>query len=213
MKILEIIMYMELYVSMFSRYTLQSKYQLTILLYFMKMYSRSLHSQWQHNNTPYNTGHPIVGDAKYGAPQTFRIRDIALHSYALTVAHPVTKAEVSLFHRSFFTSCPLCSLLASKSNYVSSITVWLQYNKRIWPYPLLPCIILYIFLIFCRWDLLLLLLCHGKKGSESKQWLLLRNWGRRSDRLVSSRIGHPYLECSVSRLCCNPCLLSAVNGF
>ena len=82
---------------------------------------------------------------------------------------------------------PLCSLLASKSNYVSSITVWLQYNKRIWPYPLLPCIILYIFLIFCRWDLLLLLLCHGKKGSESKRWLLLRNWGRRSDRLVSSR--------------------------
>ena len=68
----------------------------------MKMYSRSLHSTM---TTPHNTGHPIVGDAKYGAPQTFRIRDIALHSYALTVAHPVTKAEVSLFHPSLFISC------------------------------------------------------------------------------------------------------------
>ena len=39
-------------------------------------------------------GHPIVGDVKYGAPQAFKTKDIALHAYALTVAHPVTSVEV-----------------------------------------------------------------------------------------------------------------------
>jgi 23S rRNA-/tRNA-specific pseudouridylate synthase len=41
-----------------------------------------------------NAGHPIVGDVKYGAPQSFRSRDIALHAYALTVPHPITAVEV-----------------------------------------------------------------------------------------------------------------------
>jgi 23S rRNA pseudouridine1911/1915/1917 synthase len=35
-------------------------------------------------------GYPIVGDIKYGAPQSFKQRDIALHSYYLSVPHPVT---------------------------------------------------------------------------------------------------------------------------
>jgi 23S rRNA-/tRNA-specific pseudouridylate synthase len=41
-----------------------------------------------------NTGHPIVGDIKYGAPQRFKSRDIALHAYALTVPHPITAVKV-----------------------------------------------------------------------------------------------------------------------
>ena len=40
-------------------------------------------------------GHPIVGDVKYGAPQAFKTKDIALHAYALTVAHPITSVEVN----------------------------------------------------------------------------------------------------------------------
>ena len=42
----------------------------------------------------YLSGHPIVGDVKYGAPQSFRLRDIALHSLSLTIPHPITKIEV-----------------------------------------------------------------------------------------------------------------------
>jgi hypothetical protein len=53
---------------------------------------------YTHYTTLYCTlpqlGHPIVGDVKYGAPQTFKTRDIALHAYALTVAHPITAIEV-----------------------------------------------------------------------------------------------------------------------
>lgn len=33
-------------------------------------------------------GHPIVGDCKYGAPQRFQTRDIALHSLLLSLPHP-----------------------------------------------------------------------------------------------------------------------------
>jgi RluA family pseudouridine synthase len=40
-------------------------------------------------------GHPIVGDVKYGASQSFRARDIALHSYSLTIDHPISKEAVS----------------------------------------------------------------------------------------------------------------------
>jgi 23S rRNA-/tRNA-specific pseudouridylate synthase len=29
-------------------------------------------------------GHPIVGDIKYGAPQRFKLKDIALHAYRLS---------------------------------------------------------------------------------------------------------------------------------
>jgi 23S rRNA pseudouridine1911/1915/1917 synthase len=40
-------------------------------------------------------GHPIVGDTKYGAPQAFATRDIALHAWSLTVPHPVAKHNVT----------------------------------------------------------------------------------------------------------------------
>jgi len=40
-------------------------------------------------------GHPIVGDTKYGAPQAFATRDIALHAWSLTVPHPVGKHNVT----------------------------------------------------------------------------------------------------------------------
>jgi len=39
-------------------------------------------------------GHPIVGDVKYGAKQSFKLRDLALHAYSLTVTHPVTNKEM-----------------------------------------------------------------------------------------------------------------------
>lgn len=42
-------------------------------------------------------GHPIVGDGKYGAIQTFTTKDISLHSYSLTISHPVTREMVSWF--------------------------------------------------------------------------------------------------------------------
>ncbi len=45
-------------------------------------------------------GHPIVGDIKYGAPQSFKQRDIALHSYYLSVPHPVTGLQMT------FTAAP-----------------------------------------------------------------------------------------------------------
>jgi 23S rRNA-/tRNA-specific pseudouridylate synthase len=40
-------------------------------------------------------GHPIVGDVKYGAPQQFKQRDLALHAYSLSFPHPITKKKVS----------------------------------------------------------------------------------------------------------------------
>lgn len=39
-------------------------------------------------------GHPIVGDIKYGAPQRFRSKEIALHSCILSFAHPITDNQV-----------------------------------------------------------------------------------------------------------------------
>ena len=41
-----------------------------------------------------HVGFPVVGDAKYGAPQKFRNKEIALHAVALTVRHPITKEKV-----------------------------------------------------------------------------------------------------------------------
>jgi 23S rRNA pseudouridine1911/1915/1917 synthase len=40
------------------------------------------------------SGHAICGDKKYGAKQSFRARDIALHAYCLDFRHPVTKREM-----------------------------------------------------------------------------------------------------------------------
>ena len=40
------------------------------------------------------TGHPIVGDTKYGAKQSFSKKDIALHAYSLTIPHPITNIKV-----------------------------------------------------------------------------------------------------------------------
>lgn len=39
-------------------------------------------------------GHPVVGDVKYGAPQRFKLRDIALHAYRLSFLHPGTKQRM-----------------------------------------------------------------------------------------------------------------------
>lgn len=39
-------------------------------------------------------GHPIVGDVKYGAPQRFQLRDLALHSYRLALMHPVSQQRL-----------------------------------------------------------------------------------------------------------------------
>jgi 23S rRNA-/tRNA-specific pseudouridylate synthase len=40
-------------------------------------------------------GHPIVGDAKYGAPQRFgKSRDIALHSLSIVFEHPISGARL-----------------------------------------------------------------------------------------------------------------------
>ena len=41
-----------------------------------------------------HVGHPIVGDAKYGAPQRMKSRDIALHASVLSFAHPITQTQV-----------------------------------------------------------------------------------------------------------------------
>lgn len=38
--------------------------------------------------------HPVVGDVKYGAPQRFKTRDIALHSAVLSFPHPTTHFQV-----------------------------------------------------------------------------------------------------------------------
>ena len=38
-----------------------------------------------------HAGHPVVGDARYGAPQRFQLRDIALHSFRLAFQHPSSK--------------------------------------------------------------------------------------------------------------------------
>jgi hypothetical protein len=40
-------------------------------------------------------GHPIVGDVKYGAPQSFKQRDISLHACMLTITHPTTRKEMT----------------------------------------------------------------------------------------------------------------------
>lgn len=41
-------------------------------------------------------GYSVVGDAKYGAPQRFQMKDIALHSLRLTLVHPTTKQPIVL---------------------------------------------------------------------------------------------------------------------
>lgn len=41
-------------------------------------------------------GHPVVGDLKHGAPEPWIGRSIALHCYALSVAHP-TRAETMVW--------------------------------------------------------------------------------------------------------------------
>jgi 23S rRNA-/tRNA-specific pseudouridylate synthase len=41
-------------------------------------------------------GHPIVGDVKYGAPQQFHQKDIALHAYSLSFPHPITNKAVTV---------------------------------------------------------------------------------------------------------------------
>ena len=38
-------------------------------------------------------GHPVVGDARYGASQRFKERDIALHAYAIAFYHPVNRTS------------------------------------------------------------------------------------------------------------------------
>lgn len=39
-------------------------------------------------------GHSVVGDVRYGAPQRFRKeRDIALHAWAVSFAHPITRSR------------------------------------------------------------------------------------------------------------------------
>ena len=37
-------------------------------------------------------GHPIVGDMRYGAPQRFRERDIALHAWGVAFRHPIHRS-------------------------------------------------------------------------------------------------------------------------
>jgi 23S rRNA pseudouridine1911/1915/1917 synthase len=39
-------------------------------------------------------GHPIVGDVKYGAPQSFADRSIALHACSLIIEHPITHEKM-----------------------------------------------------------------------------------------------------------------------
>lgn len=39
--------------------------------------------------------YPILGDLRYGASRVFDGRNLALHSYALTVAHPTKKEEMT----------------------------------------------------------------------------------------------------------------------
>lgn len=48
-------------------------------------------------------GHPICGDVKYGAPQRFNFKDLALHSFRLSLVHPTTKAPLV-----FSASVPSC---------------------------------------------------------------------------------------------------------
>ncbi len=40
-------------------------------------------------------GFPVLGDQKYGAKRLFRERSIALHSYSLTLMHPVRKEPIT----------------------------------------------------------------------------------------------------------------------
>jgi 23S rRNA pseudouridine1911/1915/1917 synthase len=40
--------------------------------------------------------HPIVGDVKYGAPQTLKNKSICLHAYALAFMHPIKLEPVSI---------------------------------------------------------------------------------------------------------------------
>ena len=40
-------------------------------------------------------GHPIVGDRRYGADDTFE-RQIRLHAFSLTFIHPVSKQSIHL---------------------------------------------------------------------------------------------------------------------
>lgn len=47
-----------------------------------------IRSQLQH------IGHPIVGDAKYGAVQSFPDRSIALHAVSLVFEHPITHVRM-----------------------------------------------------------------------------------------------------------------------
>jgi hypothetical protein len=67
-------------------------YTYTYMYIYMYMYTNTY--------MMFPKGHPIVGDIKYGAPQSFKQRDIALHSYYLSVPHPVTGLQMT------FTAAP-----------------------------------------------------------------------------------------------------------
>jgi 23S rRNA pseudouridine1911/1915/1917 synthase len=50
-------------------------------------------------------GHPIVGDVRYGAPQRFPSRDIALHAAVLSFPHPTTLEPVRVVYLLAFVHC------------------------------------------------------------------------------------------------------------
>ena len=41
-------------------------------------------------------GHPIIGDVKYGAPESLPNQEIALHAHKLVFNHPISNEEITL---------------------------------------------------------------------------------------------------------------------
>ena len=41
-------------------------------------------------------GHPIIGDVKYGAPESLPNQEIALHAHKLVFKHPISNEEITL---------------------------------------------------------------------------------------------------------------------
>ena len=65
----------------------------TTLLYTALHYT-TLHRCHHRRHYSVMTGHPIVGDVRYGAPQSFKSRDIALHAHSLAFPHPISAETV-----------------------------------------------------------------------------------------------------------------------
>ena len=67
--------------------------QSLVQIYLQSGRKHQIRAQFEHIQ------HPIIGDAKYSAKQQFKEKDIALHSYLISLKHPGTGKKMKFISR------------------------------------------------------------------------------------------------------------------